>query len=95
MWVRFWADYENKEHDPMNAGHVQYEWVSDRETDSSLEEWSREIAERHIMPFTNYHYYWGWDKLRILTEKEHSSLVTKYLARRNSADKMLKILNYD
>jgi hypothetical protein len=93
MWVRFWYTVECS---PNTRGTLDFDfdtfmYVSDRETDESLNETAHEMVPTWVANGCD-RYYFGFERMPVLPEEVRNHLVTKYRKESARANKLLKIL---
>ena len=91
MWVRFWCENISSAGPIDTSRDESYEWMNDRETDESLQEY----AEERVPPWMDAAgrgCRCGYERLVTLPENVRVELVKKYVKMRMHAESMLELL---
>jgi hypothetical protein len=89
MWVRFWYKIRCSTSSSTKP-ESQYRWVSERETDESLEEWARELIPSWLAhSIVDY----GFERVTELPEDVRQKLLNEHQAQIKYHQEMVDILN--
>lgn len=89
MWIRFWASTATSNPRPDHDSD-QYLWVSDRETDESLQDMARELVPQWAL-YAERHYY-GFERCEELSPVVRERLIEHHTIQVEHHKKMLEIL---
>lgn len=90
MWVRFWCSVES-ENPPLDIDDDKFIWVSNRETNESLNEWARELVPNWVDGLDRSFFY-GYEKLEILPDVIKNRLIKEHEQRIADSNLILQIL---